>query len=96
MKELSRLDAPAAAILMFPPPPTQTVCNPPTAERRAMFMLLEVVMILGLGVVVLTVEVKFDVVRIDVLMGVWEVAGRMILIGDGVPEALTVMPRELS
>ena len=45
-------------------------------------MLLEVVMILGLGVVVLTVEVKFDVVRIDVLMRVWEVAGRKILIGD--------------
>ena len=54
-------------------------------------MLLEVVMILGLGVVVLTVEVKFDVVRIDVLMGMGR-AGRKILIGDGVPEALTVMP----
>ena len=63
-----------AVILMFPLPMTRT--DPPTAEGRAMFM-LEVVTILGLGIV----EVKCGVVRIDVLMGVWEVAGRKILIG---------------
>ena len=127
-----RFDATAAAILMFPPPPTRTVGNP-TAEERAMFVLFEVVMILGLGakflgIVVLTVEVKLDVVRIGVLMRVWEVpgrksligvplgremsrccvtspggltvmvevAGRKILIGDGVPTALTEMLGELS
>ena len=85
MKDVSRLDAPAAAILMFPPPPTRMVDNVPTAEERAMFMLLEEVMILGLGVkflgiAVLTVEGVIDVVRIGDLMGVWEVAGRKILI----------------
>ena len=107
VKEVSRLDAPAAAILMFPPPPTRMVDNVPTAEERAMFMLLEEVMILGLGVkflgiAVLTVEVVMDVVRIGDLMGVWEVAERKILIcvpvGRGMsrcwvtpPGGLTVM-----
>ena len=72
-----------------------------------MFMLLEVVRILGLGVkflgiAVLTVEVVMDVVRIGDLMGVWEVARRKILIcvpvGRGMsrgwvtpPGGLTVM-----
>ena len=107
MKEVSRLDAPAAANLMFPPPPTRMVDNVPTAEERAMFMLLEEVMILGLGVkflgiAVLTVEGVIDVVRIGDLMGVWEVAERKILIcvpvGRGMsrcwvtpPGGLTVM-----
>ena len=40
-------------------------------------MLLEVLIILGLG----TVELKLGVVKIDVLMGVCEVAGRTILMG---------------
>ena len=84
VKELSRLDVPAAANLMFAPPPTRMVDNVPTAEERAMVVLL-VVMILGLGVkflgiAVLTVEVVMDVVRIGDLMGVWEVARRKILI----------------
>ena len=91
MKDVSRLDAPAAAILMFPPPPTRMVDNVPTAEERAMFMLLEEVMILGLGVkflgiAVLTDEERIDVLRIGVLMGVWvvvEVAGRKILVPLG-------------
>ena len=91
MKELSRLDVPAAANLMFAPPPTRMVGNVPTAEERAMFVLLEVVMILDLGVkflgiAVLTDEVTIDVVRIGVLMGVWvvvEVAGRKILVPLG-------------
>ena len=108
VKDVSRLDAPAAAILMFPPPPTRMVDNVPTAEERAMFMLLEEVMILVLGVkflgiAVLTDELKIDVVRIGVLMGVWvEVAGRKILVplGRGMrrcccwltsPGALTIM-----
>ena len=107
VKEVSRLDAPAAAILMFPPPPTRMVDNVPTAEERAMFMLLEEVMILVLGVkflgiAVLTVEGVIDVVRIGDLMGVWEVAERKILIcvpvGRGMsrcwvtpPGGLTVM-----
>ena len=135
MKEVSRLDAPAAANLMFAPPPTRMVDNVPTAEERAMLVLLEVVMILGLGVkflgiAVLTDEARIDV-RIGVLMGVWvvvEVAGRKILVplgrgmrrcccwltspgaltimvelagrkslmGDGVPDALTVMSGERS
>ena len=107
MKEVSRLDAPAAANLMFAPPPTRMVDNVPTAEERAMVVLL-VVMILGLGVkflgiAVLTDEVMIDVVRIGVLMGVWvEVAGRKILVplGRGMrrcccwltsPGALTIM-----
>ena len=107
MKEVSRLDAPAAANLMFAPPPTRMVGNVPTAEERAMVVLLEV-MILGLGVkflgiAVLTDELKTDVVRIGVLMGVWvEVAGRKILVplGRGMrrcccwltsPGALTIM-----
>ena len=136
MKEVSRLDAPAAANLMFAPPPTRMVDNVPTAEERAMLVLLEVVMILGLGVkflgiAVLTDEERIDVLRIGVLMGVWvvvEVAGRKILVplgrgmsrcccwltspgaltimvelagrkslmGDGVPDALTVMSGERS
>ena len=107
MKDVSRLDAPAAAILMFPPPPTRMVDNVPTAEERAMLVLLEVVRILVLGVkflgiAVLTVEVVMDVVRIGDLMGVWEVARRKILIcvpvGRGMsrgwvtpPGGLTVM-----
>ena len=89
MKEVSRLDAPAAANLMFAPPPTRMVDNVPTAEESAMVVLL-VVMILGLGVkflgiAVLTDEVRIDV-RIGVLMGVWvvvEVAGRKILVPLG-------------
>ena len=135
VKEVSRLDAPAAANLMFAPPPTRMVDNVPTAEERAMVVLL-VVMILGLGVkflgiAVLTDEERIDVLRIGVLMGVWvvvEVAGRKILVplgrgmrrcccwltspgaltimvelagrkslmGDGVPDALTVMSGERS
>ena len=107
MKEVSRLDAPAAANLMFAPPPTRMVDNVPTAEERAMLVLLEVVRILVLGVkflgiAVLTVEVVMDVVRIGDLMGVWEVAERKILIcvpvGRGMsrcwvtpPGGLTVM-----
>ena len=107
VKEVSRLDAPAAAILMFPPPPTRMVDNVPTAEERAMLVLLEVVRILVLGVkflgiAVLTVEVVMDVVKIGDLMGVWEVAERKILIcvpdGRGMsrgwvtpPGGLTVM-----
>ena len=89
VKELSRLDVPAAANLMFAPPPTRMVGNVPTAEERAMFVLLEVVMILDLGVkflgiAVLTDEVTIDVVRIGVLMGVWVVvAGRKILVPLG-------------
>ena len=106
MKEVSRLDAPAAANLMFAPPPTRMVDNVPTAEESAMVVLL-VVMILGLGVkflgiAVLTDEVRIDV-RIGVLMGVWVVvAGRKILVplGRGMrrcccwltsPGALTIM-----
>ena len=91
VKKLSRLDAPAAANLMFAPPPTRMVGNVPTAEERAMFVLLEVVMILDLGVkflgiAVLTDEVRIDEVKIGVLMGVWvvvEVAGRKILVPLG-------------
>ena len=90
VKEVSRLDAPAAANLMFAPPPTRMVDNVPTAEERAMVVLL-VVMILGLGVkflgiAVLTDEERIDVLRIGVLMGVWvvvEVAGRKILVPLG-------------
>ena len=89
VKEVSRLDAPAAAILMFPPPPTRMVGNVPTADERAMFVLLEVVIILCLGVkflgiAVLIFEVVIDVIRIGDLMGVWVVVvvtGRKILIG---------------
>ena len=76
---------------MFAPPPTRMVDNVPTAEERAMLVLLEVVMILGLGVkflgiAVLTDEERIDVLRIGVLMGVWvvvEVAGRKILVPLG-------------